>query len=78
MPTQYNVPNIRTLMSEGFNDEELRAFCHDDPRFKPVFDQLAQETGKAETVRLMIEHATQHLHFEILLEWAKEHSPSAM
>lgn len=23
----------------------------------------------------MIEHATQHLHFEILLAWAKEHNP---
>jgi hypothetical protein len=76
MSTQYNLPNIRTFLNEGANDEELRAFCHDTPGFKPVFDQLAQETGKAKIVRLMVEHTTQYLLLDTLLAWAKEHNPT--
>jgi hypothetical protein len=76
MTVQYNLANIRTLLNEGFNDEALRSFCHDEPKFKPVFDQLAQTTGKAKIVGLMVEHATQHLLLESLLIWAKEHNPT--
>ncbi len=76
MATQYNLTNIRALLTEGFNDEELRAFCHDESKFKSVFDQLAQDTGKAKIVGLIVEHATQHLLLETLLTWAKEHNPT--
>ncbi|MBI1878332.1 MAG: AAA-like domain-containing protein [Chloroflexi bacterium] len=72
MAELYHLKNIRALLTEGFSDGELRDFCYDEPKFKLVHESLAQATGKAEIVRLMIKHANQHLLFEILLAWAKE------
>ncbi len=73
---EYNLAKIRELLTKGFDDLELRNFSFDQPEFQEVYDQLAQNTGKDEIVSLIIEHADQHLLFEPLLAWAKEHNPS--
>lgn len=73
---EYDPVRIRELLTKGFDDLELRNFCFDQPEFQEVYDQLAQSTGKDEIVSLIIEHADQHLLFEPLLAWAKEHNPS--
>ena len=46
MTEEYNFENIRALLIGGFDNKELRDFCHDNPKFKPVHDRLAQGTGK--------------------------------
>lgn len=50
MTELYYLPNIRELLTHGFTDAELRALCFDLPGFRPVHEQLAQNTGKAEIV----------------------------
>lgn len=67
MPTQYHLPNIRALLNEGFNAEELRRLCYEEPVFRPVYDQLAEETGKARIIDRLIEHAEQKMLFAALL-----------
>jgi hypothetical protein len=74
--TGYNLSNIRQLLTKGFSDMELRSFCFDQPEFQGVYDQLAQDTGKEEIVSLIIEHADQHLLFDLLLAWAREGNPT--
>ncbi|GAB4444046.1 MAG: hypothetical protein Fur0044_40380 [Anaerolineae bacterium] len=76
MGKQYNLINIRTLLKEGFSDAELRDFCFDTPDFRPVYDQLAQNTGKAELVRLLLEYAHQRFKLDLLLAWAEETNPA--
>jgi formylglycine-generating enzyme required for sulfatase activity len=76
MTKRYNLINIRTLLKEGFSDEELRDFCFDVPDFKPVYDQLAHTTGKAELVRKLLEYAHQKLKLELLLTWAEKTNPA--
>ncbi len=68
--------NIRTLLTEGFRAEELRSFCLYEPGFKPVYNQLAQNTGKTSIIDLLIEHADNKELFNPLLGWAKEQSPN--
>jgi hypothetical protein len=46
------------------------------PDFKPVYDQLAQNTGKAELVRKLLEYAHQKLKLELLLAWAEKTNPA--
>jgi hypothetical protein len=75
MPWSYYFENIRTLLTEGFSDEELRNFCFDTPAFRPVHNQLSQGTGKAEIIRRLIEYAGQKREVEVLLAWAKRHNP---
>lgn len=70
--SEYNLSNIRALLTKGFSDAELRGFCFDQPEFREVYEQLAEQTGKEEIVSLLLEHADQHLLFELLLAWAKE------
>lgn len=73
---EYDLARIRDLLTKGFSDLELRNFSFDQPEFQEVYDQLSQNTGKEEIVTLIIEHADQHLLFELLLAWAKERNPS--
>ena len=75
MPGRYYTKNIRALLTEGFTDKELRRFCYDVSEFKPVYNQLAENTGKAEIIDRLIEFAEQKLLVELLLAQAKEHNP---
>ncbi len=70
----YNFANIRTLLTQGFDDGELRALCFDVPGFRPVYDQLAQGTGKAEIVAKLLAHAEKTIQVDTLLALAKEHN----
>jgi hypothetical protein len=64
------------LLTEGFTDEELRRLCYDVLDFRPVYDQLAQDTGKAKIIDRLIEHADRKLQMETLLTWAKKRNPT--
>lgn len=76
MSKHYNLKNIRTLLTEGFTDEELRRLCYDLPDFRPVYDQIAQNTGKAGIIDRLIEYADRKLLIETLLTLTKEYSPA--
>ena len=77
MTNQYILRNIRVLFINGFDETELRTFCFDEPDFQAVHDNLAQGTGKAEIVRLLLEHAKQRSLIEKLLTWALENNHAA-
>jgi hypothetical protein len=74
MSTQYNTKNIRHLLIEGFDDAELRAICYD--HFRPVYDELALNTGKKEIVQQIIEYVEQQSLLELLLSLVKEKNPA--
>lgn len=74
--TNYNLPNIRTLLIEGFSDEELRRLCYDSPIFKSVYDELAQNSGKTEIVDRLIDYADRKILLKKLLSLAKKHNPA--
>jgi DNA-binding XRE family transcriptional regulator len=67
----YSLPNIRELLLEGFNDRELRYLCYDVPDFRPVYNELGPNTGKAEIVHMLLAHAEQQLLMDALLALAK-------
>jgi hypothetical protein len=46
-------------LTEGFTAEELRRFCYDEPYFEPVYNQLTGNTGKADIIDRLLEHAEQ-------------------
>jgi hypothetical protein len=76
MTKHYHLQNIRTLLNEGFSAEELRRLCYEEFSFRPVYDQLAEDTGKAKIIDRLIEYAGQKLLFESLLALAKERNPA--
>lgn len=57
MPKRYHLSQIRTLLNQGFTDEEIRQLCYDTHDFRPVYDQLTQTTGKTEIIHRLVEHA---------------------
>lgn len=71
----YILRNIRTLLTEGFSDRELRRFCYDTPEFRPVYDELADLTGKAAIVDVLLEYADRTLLLDRVLAWAKAAKP---
>jgi HEAT repeat protein len=73
---RYHLKNIRTLLTEGFTDEELRQFCFDDPAFTPYYPHLPSGASRAELARLIVNYARQKSLLETLLAWAKEQNPA--
>lgn len=76
MGRQYNLTNIRTFLTEGFIDEELRRFCFDVPSFRPVYEQLSSSTGKTQIVHQLLEYAERKGLIEFLLNQAEKHNPT--
>ncbi|GIK39293.1 MAG: hypothetical protein BroJett011_31260 [Chloroflexota bacterium] len=76
MIPSYDSGRIRILLTEGFSDEELRALAFDVPGFKPVYHQLAHNSGKAEIISRLLEHAERTRQLEQLLELAKSSNPA--
>ncbi len=67
---KYHTHKIRQLLTEGFDDQILRDLCFDE--FKPVYQKLSSNTGKAEIVGKLIEYAGAMSQLDNLLNWAKE------
>jgi hypothetical protein len=74
MTTRYNLKNVRALLTEKFTSEELRRLCYDRANFRPVYDQLTGNSGKAEIVDRLLEHADRTLQIETLLVLAEEYN----
>lgn len=72
----YNLRNIRTLLTEGFSDRELRRFCYDTIEFRSVYDELANLTGKASIIDVLLEYADRTLLLDQVLAWVKAKKPA--
>lgn len=75
MPQTYYLQNIRTLLTEGFSEDDLRTFCFDTSKFKPVHHELAQLTGKKAIVQHLLEFAERQECLDALLDWARTQNP---
>ncbi|MCB0177777.1 MAG: hypothetical protein KDI62_06075 [Anaerolineae bacterium] len=76
MSAHYYLESIRTLLIEGFSEEELRSFCFDRLDFRDVYNYLSENSGKSQIVHRIIEYADRRELFEPLLAWAKEKNPA--
>lgn len=75
MDQAYDLGNIRTLLTQGFSDPELRRFCQDSPDFRAVYDDLSRGMGKAEVVDRLLDYAESQMLVDLLLAWAREKNP---
>ena len=73
---QYHLRNIQTLLSQGFNEQELRDLCFYEAEFRPVYDQIPQGASKSDLIRLLLEFVEQKLLLDALLAWAKIRNPA--
>lgn len=72
----FNLKNIRTLLIEGFTDEDLRRLCFDEANFRSVYEQLTQGMGKDSLIDKLVEYAERKELIETLLALVKEHNPT--
>jgi hypothetical protein len=76
MNEDYDLENVRKLLIEGFNAEELRSLCFDKPALRPVYDNLSESVSKSELTRQIVDYANKKLVIEMVLDWARIHNPS--
>jgi tetratricopeptide (TPR) repeat protein len=76
MAKSYNWQNIGNLLTEAFTDEELRRFLFESPKFRPVYEQLSQQTGKASIIDLLLDYADRKNLVDPLLLWTREQNPA--
>lgn len=72
----YHLANVRDLLINGFDDRDLRRLCYDVPDFRPVYNRLARNTGKAQIVDELIEYSEKTLQIDTLLALARERNPA--
>lgn len=73
---RYIYKNIRNLLTNGFNEDELRQLCYDEPELKTVYDNWPRGTPRSTFVQELIDHADRRLQLEMLLKRAKELNPA--
>jgi len=76
MSQPYHLPQIRALLTEGFEIDDLRRLCFEQAEFRAVHHQLSPEMGKIQVIDRLIAYAEQGLKLDLLLAWAKEHNPT--
>jgi hypothetical protein len=74
--TNYDLAKIKELLTEGFNQQELLAFCHSTPEFKDLCDErLKDDAQKPDIILEIMKFAKQRRYFDIVLKWAKGKNP---
>lgn len=73
VPTEYDIGQIHSLLLAAFTPEELRRFCRDRPRFRPILDKFGPGQGKDDMVDRVIDYAeSKGLLSELVAEIKKE------
>ncbi|MBI1881575.1 MAG: hypothetical protein HYR94_25620 [Chloroflexi bacterium] len=72
-PRSYNTGKIRELLNASFTADELHQLCYDE--FRPVYDKLAEESGKAKIIFELIQYCEIRMQFERLLVIVKKRVP---
>lgn len=75
--SRYNIRNVRSFLTHGFTSEELRRLCYDIDDLRPVYDELAVNTGKGQIIDLVIEYAESRSILDRLLALTRDQSPLA-
>ncbi len=70
---EYNLAQIRTLITEAYDDEELTIFCSD--HFREVVDRFGSGMGKREKAFLLVEYCYRHEALDTLLKKVKAERP---
>jgi hypothetical protein len=64
---EYDIANIRELLTAAFTAKQLRRFCYDRSTFRPVVDEFAPDHGLADMVDQVIDYCHTHLLWDELL-----------
>ena len=71
---EYNLVNIHTLLTQGFDETELRWFIEHTISFYPIVDDLPQGVSFIEVSQKIIDFAEREKTLEHLLVWAKDYN----
>ncbi|MDX2306487.1 MAG: CHAT domain-containing protein [Microscillaceae bacterium] len=66
MKNPTNISELRNLLNEAFNDEELNAFCQD--YFYEVYNNFANGQSKNDKITKLLDHCKRHIKYKYLLE----------
>ena len=72
----YHLANIRDLLINGFDEQDLRALCHYVPEFSPVYQRLPDNASRVQIADALIEHCEKTLQIDALLAEAKKRNPT--
>jgi len=72
--TDYNLPNIRALLTAAFKDEEFDQFCYD--YFNPVYDSFSGGMSRTRKIQALIEYCERKLLLDKLLALVQQIEPA--
>ena len=72
---QYNLNNIRKLLTKGLTHKELVAFCNQN--FEEILERLPSNSNKEEISDTVLEYVQQQSELSTLLNLAQEFNPKA-
>ena len=72
--TDYNLTNIRTLLTAAFTDEEFDQFCYD--QFRPVYESFSGGMSRTKKIHGLIEYCDRKLLMDKLLGLIQQTQPA--
>ncbi|MFQ5576694.1 MAG: hypothetical protein ACE5G8_06865 [Anaerolineae bacterium] len=76
MGNRYHLDNIRTLLVEGFTDQELQQLYYNVPDFSAAYGHLPPDANKAVLVDRLLKRAEGVSRIETILSWARARNPA--
>jgi len=71
---EWNLEEIRQLLMEAFNDDEIVTLCFD--HFHPVYEEFGEGMGKDDKILKLVQYCDHYLQFGELLKHVAEHNPN--
>lgn len=73
---QYDIASIRSLLTSAFGDRELRRFCRERPKFRPVLPRFGSLFSLEDMIDVLLEYCQTRILFQELLSEIREVNPA--
>ena len=71
----YHLDNVRALLIDDFNIQDLRLMFYEVPSLRALYEHLLRNASQSELVKQLIDAADSRSQLEAILTWVEEHEP---
>jgi hypothetical protein len=75
---KFNIGTLRKLITNAFDEMDLREICQDYPELNPVAERLTQGMDRRQMVDLLLDYGKRHELLHRLIQIVRERNPDKL